>query len=116
VFTCIVFGLIDSLFVLHGIEWLAPATSLSLQMALAAAIFAVTAAWLPSLAGRRYWAIGIEMFLGIALGVGLDAIGDKLLFANDRLLFPIEIVLWWLFAFLPVAVGLTLRARVSGRG
>jgi hypothetical protein len=112
----VIVGTFDSLFAIHGVDYLTPDGKLWGKLALAAAVFCATAALLPGRSGRGLTAIGVWMFLGIALGVTIDALGDKLLFARDRLLFPIEIALWWAFAFVPVAGGLAVRALVERSG
>lgn len=106
----VIFGTFDSLFAIHGVDYLTPGGTLWAKLGLAAAVFGSTAALVPGRPGRGIATLGAWMFLGIALGVVIDAVGDKLLFSRDRSLFPIEIALWWAFALAPVAGGLALRA------
>ena len=55
--------------------------------------------------------------LGIALGTMLDAILAETLMGLSRNMWPFDIVFWWMWGSVPVALGLTLgrilRSRVA---
>jgi hypothetical protein len=54
-------------------------------------------------------------YVGIVLGVTIDATLDFFLRHYDRNLFPFEIVLWWIIAPLPLLVGVIAVQRTRDK-
>ena len=55
---------------------------------------------------------GCIALVGIAIGVFIDATMDFFLRAFDRNLWPVEIIIWWVFAPVPMALGALVGKRL----
>jgi hypothetical protein len=63
--------------------------------------------------GRPSWIAGASIFLGIVIGVVLDATYDHLYNSRDRNLFPFEIGLLWGLALWPALIGSTPKHELD---
>jgi len=88
----------------------------AITLIVAALVLGAAAAYASSRIGGRSWAIAGLMYAGIPIGTFIDVMVDSFLFSNDRNLFPLEIVMWWIVGAFPVALGVNFAHSPSGKG
>ena len=52
-------------------------------------------------------------YVGIVFGVTIDSTMDFILRHYDRNLFPFEIIMWWIFAPIPLLAGILTRQKID---
>lgn len=68
------------------------------------------------MAPRSIGLLFLALFVGVPLGVFVDAMTDIYVFVRGRNLLPIEIILWGKFFFIPAALGVFIcRVFIAAR-
>jgi hypothetical protein len=78
-------------------------------------VFLLSSGLLAYCSPKSLWIAGCILFFSIAVGVFIDATLDFFLRAYDRNLWPLEILMWWVLAPVPVVLGALLGKGLARR-